>query len=262
MRIMTFNLLFDNGEEGPVAWDRRRDLVVEIIRRYRPHILGTQEGKQWQLAFVAERLSPEYAMVAPDRVWDEESQYPTLFFRTGDMDLLGADEFWLSRTPRVHISKDWDSAFPRMMNSGWFRDRLSGNEFVALVTHLDHVSDEARLEQGKMIGRWLAPRDEPCIVMGDFNDWPGSPVHRALTGEYREMVDTWQALSREEGEESMTRHDFLGRPKKFRMDWILHSPDFTVRDAVILRDNRDGLYPSDHYPYLANLAWGSTGDTP
>jgi endonuclease/exonuclease/phosphatase family metal-dependent hydrolase len=252
---MTFNLLFDNGEEGPAAWNRRRDLVVEIIRRYRPHILGTQEGKQWQLAFIEERLSPEYIMIAPDRLWDDDGQYPTLFFSTDDMDLVGADEFWLSRTPRVHKSKDWESAFPRMMNYGCFRDRLSGDEFVALVTHLDHVSDEARLEQARIIGRWMASRSEPCIIMGDFNDGPGSPVHRVLSGGYREMVDTWQALSKEEGEKSMTRHDFRGNPKKFRMDWIFHSPEFSVRDAVILRDNRDGLYPSDHYPYLATLAW-------
>ncbi|MDD5475046.1 MAG: endonuclease/exonuclease/phosphatase family protein [Syntrophales bacterium] len=252
---MTFNLLFDSGLDGAFAWERRRDLVVEVVRRYKPHILGTQEGKQWQLEFLSERLFSEYVMVAPERVWDNESQYPTLFFRTNDFDLLEAEEFWLSRTPDVHLSKDWDSGFPRMMSRGCFQEKVSGRVFDALVTHLDHVSDEARLEQSRMIGRWMASRSNPCVIMGDFNDRPDSQVHRVLTGEYRGMADTWRSLSKAEGEMSMTRHDSLGNPKKYRMDWILHSPEFEVCEAAILRYNRDGLYPSDHYPYVAELCW-------
>ncbi len=69
------------------------------------------------------------------------------------------------------------------------------------------------------------------------------------------MTDTWQALSRREDNGSMIRHDFLGRPRSFRMDWILYSRGLAVRDAIILRDNQDGFYPSDHYPYMVDLEW-------
>lgn len=39
------------------------------------------------------------------------------------------------------------------------------------------------------------------------------------------------------------------------MDWILVSRDFVVRDAVVIRDHVEGLYPSDHFPYMATLEW-------
>jgi len=69
--------------------------------------------------------------------------------------------------------------------------------------------------------------------------------------------DSWQELALTENDQSMTRHDGRGTPKKYRMDWILHSPEFAVSDAAVLRDNMNGLYPSDHYPYLAELVWKS-----
>ncbi len=256
MRIMTFNLLFHNEKEVDFSWEQRRDPVVHIIRRYHPHILGTQEGMTRQLDFLRQQLAPEYAMAAAeDRIWDDTSQYPTLFYRVDALDLLEAGESWLSKTPKVHLSKDWDSGFPRMMNHGVFRERRSGRDFLALVTHLDHLSRTARLEQAKIVGGWLASHLLPRILAGDFNDWPGSPVHRVFTDSSVGMTDTWQSLSREEDEGSMTRHDRTGIPKKYRMDWILHSGEFTVSDAAIIRDSREGLYPSDHYPYMAELDW-------
>lgn len=255
MRVMTFNLRFENEKDGRFGWEFRRDFVVQVIRRHEPHILGTQEGTRSQLEFLVRRLSPEYEMVAFERVWDATCQYPTLFYRTKDFDLLSGGEFWLSRTPHVHRSKNWDSAFPRMLSYGRFREKQSRREFFTLVTHLDHLGEVARLEQSKLIGQWLKKQAKPCIVLGDFNDAPGSAVHKVLTEEGRLLVDTWQALSKSENERSMTRHDFQGSPEKFRMDWILHTPEFTVREAHILRDNLDGFYPSDHYPYMANLEW-------
>jgi endonuclease/exonuclease/phosphatase family metal-dependent hydrolase len=62
-------------------------------------------------------------------------------------------------------------------------------------------------------------------------------------------------LGREEDEKSMTHHGFTGMPKKTRMDWILVSKHFRVIDAQIIRDNSEGSYPSDHYPYMVDLEW-------
>ena len=37
------------------------------------------------------------------------------------------------------------------------------------------------------------------------------------------------------------------------IDFIFAPPWVKVLDAEILRDNEDGLYPSDHYPVTARL---------
>jgi len=254
MKIMTFNLRFDNAQDGSNGWPHRRDMLVDVIKHHQPAILGTQEGMERQLVFLQESL-PGYRMHAPRRTWDDTCQYPTLFTRRDAFDVLDGGEFWLSLTPDVHRSKNWDSAFPRMMSYGLLRDRAANRTLWVLVTHLDHMGGEARIRQAGLIASWLNERREPCILLGDFNDFPESAVHHVLIRPATILADTWQVLEKSENEASMTHHDFYGVPGKCRMDWILVSPHFCVRDAAVLRDNRNGKYPSDHFPYATELEW-------
>ncbi|MFW6011033.1 MAG: hypothetical protein ACOC8Q_00815, partial [Desulfosalsimonas sp.] len=110
---MTFNLRFENDRDGENAWHNRREMIVRMICSYAPDILGTQEGKQNQLLYLRENL-PGYCAHIPDRPDDEKAQCPTLFIRSEKFAIAGGRDFWLSKTPGVHLSKDWDSAFPRM----------------------------------------------------------------------------------------------------------------------------------------------------
>ncbi len=38
MRVMTFNIRFENEEDGSNGWVYRRELVTELIRKYEPSI--------------------------------------------------------------------------------------------------------------------------------------------------------------------------------------------------------------------------------
>ncbi len=253
MRLITFNLRFENERDGENAWSSRRGFVVRLVRRYAPSILGTQEGRWTQLRYLEEHL-PEYHMHAQNRVIDETSQYPTLFVRKDALDVLEGEELWLSKTPRVHLSKNWNSAYPRMMSAAKLKCRSTGRVFWAVVTHLDHMAEEARYFQARLLADWVSDRKEPAVVMGDFNDAPGSRTHNALISERTGLIDTWAHTNNEEGEASFTHHGFKGVPGKARMDWILASRCFNVDDVRILRDCEDGRYPSDHFPVLADLS--------
>jgi len=252
MRVMTFNIRFENAADGANTWVYRRDLVAETIRRYGPAMVGTQEGK-WNQLMDLKELLPEYHLHAPGRVIDEICQYPTLFFLKKDFAVLDGDEFWLSETPRVHRSKSWDSAFPRMLSHARVSLKGSGRFLWAGVTHLDHMGSEARLRQAMILAGWAASLEGPAILMGDFNDRPDSEVHAGLTGNGSRLRDSWQALGRAEGEQCGTAHGFAGVPKKPRIDWILATPEFLVKDACIIRDHFQGRYPSDHFPYAVDL---------
>ena len=252
---MTFNLRFENDLDGPNGWLCRRELVVRLIERYKPSILGTQEGKCSQLLYLRDHL-PDYHFHAPDRFLDDTCQYPTICFRKKDFEALDGGEFWLSKTPDVHRSKNWGSAFPGMMSYAQLGLRETGNFFWVAVTHLDHMSSEARYQQAKILADWIRQKNGPIILMGDFNDVPGSQVHRFLTTPNTCLKDTWRITGREEGPNSHTHHGFNGTPQKGRLDWILAGPDFRVMDARIIRDNFNGRYPSDHFPYGAELKFG------
>lgn len=252
IRVMSFNIRFENPNDGEDAWHYRKELVASIVERHRPDILGTQEGRWKQLMDLKIRL-PHYLLHAPRRVIDDTCQYPTLFILDSSFSVLDGDEFWLSETPRVHRSKSWESGFPRMMSFAKLRLLSLDKEIWTCVTHLDHLCAEARLRQASMLAQWAASLQAPLIIMGDFNDGPASRTHAVLTTEGTRLRDSWTAIGLDEGTHSATSHGFKGVPKKERIDWVLVSPEFEVKSVAIIRDEFGGRYPSDHFPVIADL---------
>jgi len=252
LRLMTFNLRFENDFDGENHWLNRRDFVVETILAYRPDILGTQEGKPSMLGFLSDNLVG-YRISADSRFWDDHCQYPTLYYLEDLFSSVEHSEFWLSETPEVHRSKSWDSAFPRMISYARLKIKDSGEYIWVAVTHLDHVSERARIEGAKMIRDWAVQRQAPKVLLGDFNDFPGSEVHRVLNKPFGPFSDSWQVVGGGEDQQGFTQHGFSGVPTKGRIDWILITPEFRVFDATIVRDREAGRYPSDHFPLLVDL---------
>lgn len=252
-RVMTFNLRFENESDGENAWQNRREMILRLMDRYKPDILGTQEGKLDQLVYLQENL-PGYAANMPNRPGDRHAQCPTLFILRESFKILGGGDFWLSKTPDIHLSKDWDSAFPRMISYAELETESAGaGRVYAAVTHLDHIGKEARLRQAEIIVKWARGLEAPLVLMGDFNEEPDADVYSILTGPGSDLFDTWRLLGKKEGPECYTHHAFTGFPKGNRIDWILVGPAFTVLDAMPLKYREKGYYPSDHFPYVADL---------
>jgi endonuclease/exonuclease/phosphatase family metal-dependent hydrolase len=252
MRIMTFNLRFENDTDGPNEWICRREMVADLISRHSPDILGTQEGRWPQLLYLEEKL-PQYHACINGRIYDPKVQCPTLFIKKERFEIIEHKDVWLSETPRVYLSKSWDSAFPRMMSYCRMRDCHTGVVFHACVTHLDHQGETARLNQAKIVAQWARQAPPPIVLMGDFNESAGLAVHKALTAPETPLRDTWQVLNKPEDDESFTHHGFSGIPRIARLDWRLVDPSFRVLAAEIIHDQVAGSYPSDHFPYMADI---------
>jgi len=251
MRLMTFNLRFANPLDGDNAWEFRKELVAEVILAHRPDLLGTQEGTVPQLEYLKSHL-PGYLPLTAHRQVDPTCQYPTIFYLEERFEVKLSGEFWLSETPEVHRSMSWGSAFPRMVTYGLFREAGREQDFYFINTHLDHVSARARLEGARMIKEHFFRFNLPMILVGDFNEPPDSPVFRQLVNEESPLKDTWRALH-PPGEEATTQHGFDGAPGGARIDWLLATPPFKVRLAGIVTEQREGRYPSDHFPYEAEV---------
>jgi endonuclease/exonuclease/phosphatase family metal-dependent hydrolase len=250
---MTFNLRFATPADGPNEWQWRKDLVAEVILNHAPDLLGTQEGTVPQLEYLAGHL-PGYLPLTRHRDVDPTCQYPTIFYRAGAFKVRESGEFWLSETPEVHRSLSWGSAFPRMVTYGLLEEEVRRMPFYFLNTHLDHISPEARFQGARLIRERFFSLGRPMILAGDFNEPPESPVYHLLLGEGSPLQDTWRAFN-PPGAEASTQHHFDGRPRGARIDWILVSPPFRVKQAAIVTDNREGRYPSDHFPYEAEVEY-------
>jgi endonuclease/exonuclease/phosphatase family metal-dependent hydrolase len=253
MRLMTFNLRFANPEDGPNEWEFRKELVVEVISNHRPDLLGTQEGTVPQLRYLEEHL-PGYRPLTAHRQVDSTCQYPTIFYRADRFHMQESNEFWLSKTPAVHRSLSWGSAFPRMATYGLFQEKGRTTGFYFINTHLDHISDAARREGARMIREFFMPLNRPLILVGDFNEPPDGPVYREFIHADRPFRDTWKAVH-SQVEEATTQHGFDGEHWGHRIDWILVTPPFQVRRAAIVADSQEGRYPSDHFPYEAEVEY-------
>jgi endonuclease/exonuclease/phosphatase family metal-dependent hydrolase len=253
MRLMTFNLRLATPLDGPNEWEFRKDLVVRVILNHLPDLLGTQEGTVPQLLYLEEHLTGYLPLTAHRQV-DPTCQYPTIFYRGERFDVEESSEFWLSKTPQVHRSTSWGSAFPRMVTYGLFRERGRALSFYFINTHLDHVSETARREGARMIREFFFPRNRPLILVGDFNEAPDESVYQEFIYGDSPLRDTWRGVQ-PPGEEAPTQHNFNGQARGYRIDWILAAPRFRVRQVAIITDNQEGRYPSDHFPYEAEVEY-------
>lgn len=257
IKIMTFNVRFENPQDGPNAWPFRKELVARTILEEAPDLLGTQECTVSQLQYLMENLEG-YAACFPPRQEDDDPavQMPTIFFRLGKLNPSECGEFWLSESPSIYRSKSWEAAFPRLFTYGKFLHVPTGRKFWFSNTHLDHVSALARSMAARMIRAWAMGRRLPLVLVGDFNEEAGGPVHRILTSGKRGLRDVWRQQSQAPGPEPSTIHHFTGKGEGGRIDWILASNHFKVLETHLV--TRQEGFPSDHFPCVATLQLGET----
>lgn len=254
LKVMTFNLRFDNPQDGLHGWPFRKERVVDTVLSEGPDLLATQEGMPSQLAYLSERLKG-YRPSLHGRTQEEDgfAQYPTIFFRVHSLAPRGGGEFWLSETPHLSRTKSWGAAFPRLFTYGCFQHRSAHRSVWFCNTHLDHVSERARLEGAKLILGWARRKRLPIILAGDFNDVPDSLLYRVLTSGQPSLIDTWRVVKGSKAMGPSTIHHFTGKPAGGRIDWILTTPGVRVEEARVLRGAAGEPLASDHYPYVATL---------
>jgi len=255
--VMTYNLRYASPS-GPHAWPRRRPLVVETIRRTDPDVLGTQEGLYPQLKELASDL-PEYEWIGLGRDGGSRGEFMAVFYRRARFEPLAFDHFWLSDTPDRIGSATWGNRNRRMVTWVRFLDRFTGREFYFWNTHLDHEVQAAREKGAALIRERVAalPEPLPVLLVGDFNAAAGdNPAYDILTRDGF-FTDAWAVARLREGEGLGTFNGFERVPEGGpRIDWILVRGPVLVERIRIDPWQKDGRFPSDHFPVAAWLRWG------
>jgi endonuclease/exonuclease/phosphatase family metal-dependent hydrolase len=261
LRVMSFNIRYGTAKDGPDHWDRRRELLVDTVRKFDPDLLGTQETLLDQAEYLAEKL-PQHAWLGVGRDdGKRKGESVAIYWKKDRFEKQGGGHFWLSENPDIPGSKSWDTSLTRMATWVKLRDKKAdgpASQFVWVNTHFDHMGKQARLESAKVIRGWLRKNaaDLPVIVTGDFNTDAGSAPYQVLVpgeGDGPQLTDTYRKLHPQPGEEEATFHAFKGDRKGTRIDWILYSKPFDVVEAAIDHANDNGRYPSDHFPVEAVL---------
>ena len=278
IRVLSYNVRYDNRNDHHDAWYARRDGVLGLVRFHRPDVVAFQEPLPAQRADLREGL-PEYTFVGRGREPGGDGEGCPIGVRTDRWRVVDDGTFWLSETPN-DPSTDWDAAHPRIATWAMVEPRESpdgpaarGTEPLLIGnTHFDHVSSRARRESARLLAERIpqlaagggdpgdASRD--VVLVGDLNTTPGSEPHRILTGA---VPDTDSAERRADLRDAVAdaeiRHgpttsvtDFVRLIDDRRIDHVLVSPGIESEAAATLADRDDrGRYPSDHLPVLVRL---------
>jgi endonuclease/exonuclease/phosphatase family metal-dependent hydrolase len=263
LKLMTYNLKFASPTYQP-SWEIRRDMQVDLIRKYNPDIIGTQEGLKEQIDYLADHL-PEYVVVGEGRKGGDDDEHMAIFIKKDKFRLRELQSFQLSKTPEIIGSGPevnprmvtWvrlaiinrtgageKSSYPEDYRGHWENTK----EFYLFNTHYFHSNSfglarwnaskliKERISQLDRFGEWTDER--PVFLMGDFNCKPGSAPYKELTGDTETgtkglMLDT-----------SNDHND---------IDWILYRGSVKVLHYEEVDFNVEGVYPSDHKPIYVEV---------
>jgi endonuclease/exonuclease/phosphatase family metal-dependent hydrolase len=265
---MSFNIRYSYGGLDETKTENnwtdpkypRRERAIRVIRTYMPDVLGVQEARELQIVDFREAL-PEFEFYGVGRDDGKTGgEYAGLFYRKDRFTRTDAGTFWLSATPEKPGTSFYTvpGAVPRLASWVRLRDTFSAREILVLSTHWDHISGRARRKSAMLIRERLSELAHgiPAIVMGDLNTPEESAPLRELLGGAagaRPLIDGYRTLHRERSPDESTFNHWSGTTAGSRIDFILHTDDFTTTEAAIDRTSYDGHWPSDHYPVTATL---------
>lgn len=250
LKIISFNIRYNswNNIDDANGWPFRKEAVVNMILQEHPDAIGLQEALVDQLLYLDSSL-PTYRRVGVGRDDGKEGgEFMAIYYDTTRLEYVGYNTYWLSETPEVP-SFGWDAACRRTVTTLKLRDRHSGEEFVYLNTHLDHVGMVARAESAKFIASTIKdfPTDLPVILGGDMNSTIDDTIFNTF---YANGLQSAKELSGSESND--ITYNAFGKGEGSAID------HFFVRNAKVstyntLTADYGAPYISDHYPIAITI---------
>ena len=181
--VATYNIRQLNADDDARgdSWQRRRQVVTDLIRFHDFDIFGTQEGFRSQPDDLHDAL-PGYGFIGRGRDdGDKAGEHSAIFYRKDLFELVDHGDFWLSENPEVP-GLGWDAACVRICTWGHFRHQPTGREFLMFNLHMDHVGTVARRESARLIRDKIIQLGDslPAILTGDFNVDQRSDAYRTV----------------------------------------------------------------------------------
>ena len=257
IRVMTFNIRYDEPRDGINAWANRKRRVADVIRFHKADLIGVQEALRSQLHDL-ESLVPDIAWCGVGRTDGKEAgEYSAILYKKSRFRLIDTGTFWLSETPHVAGSRGWDAAYPRIVTWAKLRDLRTGKTFVHFNTHFDHVGDKARAESSSLILKKAGEMHGrgPFVVTGDFNVVENSGAYKTIIAGTPaiKVVDTRYASVNGHFGGNSTFSAFKDLEPGRTIDYIFVRDGIKVLEHGTLSDRWDGLWASDHLPVLAEI---------
>ncbi len=257
LSVMSFNIRYGTAGDGDNSWPHRRESVFDIVREERADIIGLQEALRFQLDEIAEAI-PGYSELGVGRDDGiEAGEYAAILYKESRLEVLEQGTFWFAGTPETPGATDWGAHIPRICTWARFRDREAPRTFYVFNVHLDHQSQESRERSTALLTERIAAREhpDPIIVTGDFNAGEANLAIAFLVYESNlRLRDSFRVLHADATDVG-TFNGFQGTTTGEKIDYVFASNEWNIVSAGILRTERGGRFPSDHFPVTAILSF-------
>lgn len=266
-RVITANIRVDlkEDDEKGLGWKDRKNLCIEVIKKYSPDLVGFQEVFYQQAIDLRNEFKDYYFLGYDGPEMAGVTEYAgiaknPLLIKKSRFELLTVGSYWLSETPNIAGSESWETYRARHVNYALLRDQITGKEFRFLNTHL--TTNKAKVAKNKQIEMIVADanqykEDFPQILTGDFNSTPISDTIKIATD--NRFVDGFIMVNGTKNT-GVTGHGFLGdkyeevkKKAGSRIDYIFTKGNAKTVACDLIKDKQKDMYPSDHYFMYADV---------
>lgn len=260
LKVMSFNIRYDNPGDGINAWNNRASLVFSFLNEQQADIIGFQEVQKHQLDQLSKELETyDYVGVGRDD-GKEQGEFVPVFYNKNTYELLASSSFWLSETPEIAGSMSWGAVYPRVVTWVALKDKQRGYIFYVFNTHFSHVSAFARNKSSILLLNKIntIAGEAPVILCGDFNAQPSERMYKTITDnwtDHHQLRDSRLLPSIKTDTNQQTFNGFNSSTDKIVIDHIFVNGFFDVNSFKTSHIKKEHVYISDHYPIVADLSF-------
>ncbi len=265
IRILTYNIRYDNPNDGENIWNNRKDSVVETIRNC--DIAGLQEVVASQHDFISKNTPGwQWYGIGRDDGY-RRGEMTSIGWRTDKLVAIEQATFWLSENSNRVGKSGWDAALPRI--ASWVRfvplasqtDVTRQPPLILINTHFDHRGPEARRQSALLLKQFIQDRslDSQVVLIGDLNARVGSPpLNELLASDETSTIHLLDARDHAETPDrgpTGTWNGFLQIAADNRIDHVLFTgAQIKILDYQTLDPRTEkGRFASDHLPIAVKI---------
>ncbi len=267
IRIATHNVHYivlgrQAGRWSVADWDRRKGPLDAAFKAIAADVVAFQEMESFggghssdvnlALDWLLER-NPAYAAAAVGDPRAFPSTQPILY-RKDRFSLVDQGWYFFSETPDVLYSRTFNGSYPAFASWAVLRESDTGRDLRVVNVHFDYRSRTNRLRSADLVAERTAPLvagGEALVVVGDLNAWHGTRTMRTIASAEVEFLPV----------HGSTYHFDRGLNLLGPIDHIALGPGLAPAGApVVVRERFGPVWPSDHYPVVADVRLLPDGD--
>lgn len=240
--VWSFNIRLKTAFEYGTQWDERKADVAEYIDTSGADVLCLQEVTRAQYDDLAASLK-NYEIIWYPRDGGSNAEGLAILY-SDDFTATNEERFWLSETPDIQ-SEGWGAMYPRICVHATLK-HTSGDILDVYNVHLDHMSNNARINGIKLVAERAFAAGGNAVVAGDFNADTESDCYAAISESFTDAAHASDSQS------GYTYNDWglVNHYGDSPIDHIFLSENLTPKVFRVLYDHIggvDGEYYSDHY---------------